>query len=627
MRTLKTLLVIVMLFGLAGNVLAQGGEELTIGALWLDASEFYTGVAAGIEMGAAESEYTINLLGNNSQGDAAIEAEQMQTLIGADVDAIIMSAVSDTSSVALIAEAYAAGIPVICYNTCIALEDAEEYVYAWVTGDHFQQGGGVGKALGEYFVAEGVEAPEIGVISCERYGACQERIAGFTEELLKLVPGAVIVDNQEALEVDLAVEVATNMLTAHPTLDAFYGEAGNMVAGAAVAIELAGRDDVVVFGHDISPTTAELLLDGSVVKYINAMIAEDFGMTALDLAIAAINGEPSPGVIYNMTPMDFFSDKPEEVEAWVAMQEGGAAPVADIDELTVGALWLDASEFYTGVAAGIEMGAAEQSFPVNVLGNNSQGDAAIEAEQMQTLIGANVDAIIMSAVSDTSSVALIAEAYAAGIPVICYNTCIALEDAEEYVYAWVTGDHFQQGGGVGKALGEYFVAEGVEAPEIGVISCERYGACQERIAGFTEELLKLVPGAVIVDNQEALEVDLAVEVATNMLTAHPTLDAFYGEAGNMVAGAAVAIELAGRDDVVVFGHDISPTTAELLLDGSIVKYINAMLAEDFGMTALDLAISAVMGEPSPGVIYNMTPMDFFSSNPEEVEAWLAAHSE
>ena len=295
-------------------------------------------------------------------------------------------------------------------------------------------------------------------------------------------------------------------------------------------------------------------------------------------------------------------------------------------ELTIGALWLDASEFYTGVKAGIEDSAAKSPVKVNLLGNNSQGDAAVEAEQMQTYIGANVDAIIISAVSEESSAAQIQKAHEAGIPVICYNTCVSKVDAEKYVYSWVTGDHHQQGGGVGKAAGEYFVAEGITAPKIAVVSCERYAACQDRIAGFKEELLKLVPDATIVDNQEALEVDKATEVASNMLTAHPDIDAFYGEAGNMVAGAAVAIEQAKMTgEVVIFGHDITPTTAELLIDGTIVKYINAMLAEDFGRTTVQLALDAINGKPSPGVIYNMTPKDFYSTKPEEVQAWLDAH--
>ena len=242
MNSKRLLCLVVLLLLIAAPVLAQDLGEVTIGALWLDASEFYTGVRTGIENAAGSSDVKVNLLGNNSQGDAAVEAEQMQTLIGAQVNAIIMSAVSESSSVALIQQAYDAGIPVICYNTCISQEDAAKYVYTWITGDHHQQGAAVGKAMGEYFVAQGVTDPKIGVVSCERYDACQQRIAGFTEALTALVPGAVIVDNQEALEVDKAEEVATNMLTAHPEITAFYGEAGNMVAGAAVAVDLSELD-------------------------------------------------------------------------------------------------------------------------------------------------------------------------------------------------------------------------------------------------------------------------------------------------------------------------------------------------------------------------------------------------
>ncbi len=83
----------------------QAADELTVGALWLDASEFYTMVEAGIHNAAANADTKINSLGSNSQGDSAIEADQMQTLIGANVDAIIMSAVSEDASVEFIKQA------------------------------------------------------------------------------------------------------------------------------------------------------------------------------------------------------------------------------------------------------------------------------------------------------------------------------------------------------------------------------------------------------------------------------------------------------------------------------------------------------------------------------------------
>lgn len=208
---------------------AVPAQALVIGALWLDASEFYTGVKAGIVAEAPKAGIKLTLLDSNSNGDVSTEADQLQTLIGAKANAIIISAVSTTASVALIKQAHDAGIPVICYNSCINTDDAQKYVYTYVTGDQHQQGVDVGKAMGEYFVAAGITAPKIGVVGCEQYGVCQDRIKGFTEEMTKLVPGAKIVDDQQALEVDKAAEVATNMLTANPDIAGFYCEAGNMI--------------------------------------------------------------------------------------------------------------------------------------------------------------------------------------------------------------------------------------------------------------------------------------------------------------------------------------------------------------------------------------------------------------
>jgi ABC-type sugar transport system substrate-binding protein len=296
------------------------------------------------------------------------------------------------------------------------------------------------------------------------------------------------------------------------------------------------------------------------------------------------------------------------------------------EKLTIGALWLDASEFYTGVKAGIVAEAANKGIDLNMMDSNSNGDADTEANQMQTLIGVKANAIIISAVSTTSSVALIQQAHDAGIPVICYNSCINTDDAEKYVYAYVTGDQHQQGYDTGKAMGDYFVAAGITDPKIGVVGCEQYGVCQDRIKGFTEALMSLVPGAEIVDDQQAIEVDTAAETATNMLTAHPDISAFYCEAGNMIQGAAVAIQQAGAvGNVVVFGHDISPATAKLVINGSIVKYINAMIAEDFGKTSLDLALNAINGEPNSTLIYNMDPVEFFSTDPAKAQTWLDGH--
>ena len=74
---------------------AASAQELTIGALYLDAQGFYGGIKKGIEAGAGDS--SVRLLGQNSQGDAAKEAQFASTLIASKVSAIIMSPVSATA--------------------------------------------------------------------------------------------------------------------------------------------------------------------------------------------------------------------------------------------------------------------------------------------------------------------------------------------------------------------------------------------------------------------------------------------------------------------------------------------------------------------------------------------------
>ncbi len=61
----------------------------------------------------------------------------------------------------------------------------------------------------------------------------------------------------------------------------------------------------------------------------------------------------------------------------------------------------------------------------------------------------NVDAIILSAVSENGSSRTVRRASEAGIPVICYNTCINQKGVDKYVSAYLVGDPLE----FGKKLG------------------------------------------------------------------------------------------------------------------------------------------------------------------------------
>ena len=83
---------------------------------------------------------------------------------------------------------------------------------------------------------------------------------------------------------------------------------------------------------------------------------------------------------------------------------------------------------------------------------------------MNTLTSSGVSAIILSAVSTDGSVPAVRQASEAGIPVICYNTCVSDDAVDQYVTAWVLGDPLKFGGDLGKQAAAYFTRPASRRP-------------------------------------------------------------------------------------------------------------------------------------------------------------------
>ncbi|MGH7003900.1 MAG: substrate-binding domain-containing protein, partial [Alphaproteobacteria bacterium] len=232
-------------------------------------------------------------------------------------------------------------------------------------------------------------------------------------------------------------------------------------------------------------------------------------------------------------------------------------------DLKVGAIYMDAQGFYAGVRKGIQTGANEMGRKLDVIETNAQGDVSKESSFIDSLISAGVQAIIVSPVSADGSYRSIRRAHDAGIPVICYNTCLNDKDMTEYVSAYAVGDPFEFGRKLGEAAGDYFIAEKIAEPKIAVLNCEFVEVCVTRRKGFEEALTAKVPGAKIVANQEGAVLDKAVSVASTILSSNPDLDAFFGEAGGATLGAARAVKSQGRTGkTVVFGGDMTTEIAQ-----------------------------------------------------------------
>lgn len=298
----------------ADEAATEGGQALRIGALYLDSQGFYAGVRAGVQEAADAAGVTIDLIESTSNGDAAAENEQMSRLVSSGVDAIIASAVSVDASVPAFQQAADADIPIICYNTCINDDDAEELVDAYILGDPFEFGRLIGDEAADYFEAEGLDAPRIAITNCEAFEVCITRREGFEEALGARLPDYEIVANQEATTVDEALPVAEQILTANPELDAFWGESGGATLGAVRAVQ--SRDatgDVVVFGSDITEELAAELTSGEVLLATVDISGRLVGEQAIEAALSVIDGEPvaEDGVII-----------PADIRVWAGTEDG-----------------------------------------------------------------------------------------------------------------------------------------------------------------------------------------------------------------------------------------------------------------------------------------------------------------
>jgi len=303
---------------------------------------------------------------------------------------------------------------------------------------------------------------------------------------------------------------------------------------------------------------------------------------------------------------------------------GASAPQAQ--EVKIGAIYMDAQGYYAGVRKGIQDAAAEAGKSLSVIETNAQGDVSKESSFIDTLIAAGVEAIITSPVSADGSYRSIQRAHDAGIPVICYNTCLSDEDQQELVSAYAVGDPYEFGNRLGQVAADYFVAEGIAEPRIAILNCEFVEVCVTRRLGFEAALEAKVPGYQIVENQEGAILDKAVSVASTILTANPELDAIFGEAGGATLGAARAIRAQNRvGEVVVFGGDMTTEIAQELEQFDVIKAVVDISGQGMGRLAFAQAMNVIEGNP-PAEIKVPYEIDLYASS-EDGKAWLEAHAD
>lgn len=255
----------------------------------------------------------------------------------------------------------------------------------------------------------------------------------------------------------------------------------------------------------------------------------------------------------------------------------GCATKADTARLTIGVTLNAASNpFFLAEGKAIEDAAAKAGIEVSVQYANA--DVARQSDQIDTFIRQKVGSIIVDAVDSDGVGPAVLRATQADIPVV------AIDVAAPGAAATVTSDNVQAGRDSCAYLFDQLGGKG----KVAIVDGSAVSAISDRMDGCRQAIEK-APGIEIVATQRAdLTRDKSMNVASNILTAHPDIQGFFGVNDPTAVGISLAAQQKGSK-IKVVGVDGAQQLTDLIGQGLIIGTSGQDPAK-LGQTGLDLAV-------------------------------------
>ncbi|CDX23856.1 putative substrate-binding component of ABC transporter [Mesorhizobium sp. SOD10] len=224
---------------------------------------------------------------------------------------------------------------------------------------------------------------------------------------------------------------------------------------------------------------------------------------------------------------------------------------------------------------------------------DAQGDANVQIQQIQSMIDSNVDAIILIAGSSTAPARVLADACDKGIAIINFDSLV---DTDK-VTAKINTDSSQWGDQAAKFLinaiggkGKILILNGPAG--ISVSDDRRKGADAE---------LKAHPDVkILAETNTPYNVAPAQEAVTSLLFANPEIDGILSLGGALSAGAVLALDKQGREQVPITGEN-ARQFLELWKEKGLKSWAT-MQPNWLGALAAYTAVQALQGKDVPAFV-------------------------
>ena len=275
----------------------------------------------------------------------------------------------------------------------------------------------------------------------------------------------------------------------------------------------------------------------------------------------------------------------------------------------------NAISFYKyGMDAAVEAGKA---LNVDVLTYSSKSDPSQELANVQDAITKGAKGIVMYAVSLSSERAAIAQAKRAGVPIFLeygYDPSILKDTA---------GIMQMDAEASGKVLGDW-VAKKLPEGEIAIVpGLLGRGEVELYVKGFKEGVAANPKLKVVAEAPADWNRQKAMEVTSQILTAHPNVQAIFVNNEDMTVGASIAIERAGKAAVVkVVSMNGSPEAPSLINAKKLaVTYANPPSIAS--VLSLRLLLGVLDGKVPPGKYYDAPTLLVDANNVGKIQRWDA----
>lgn len=290
-KVLQVLLVLTMVLVLGGQVFAAAQAETgrpKVAGVVFQEDQFMKLLQYGFKDAAEKAGF--DFYPGNTNGDAAKEAEFLNTYVTQGYKGVAISPISEEASLKVLTDAANKGLLIGISNHEFNLP----FLTGAFTSDNYNLGSTVGKAAAKYIKENLGGKATIAIVQFktllpEQSGA---RSKGFIDQV-KDLPGVKIVTDQDAWMQDKAITIAGDIITAHSDVNLIFAANEGGTIGSTMAVKNAGKaGKIAVFGFDGSEQIVQLLKDPANV--LQAAIAQDpynIGVKTMESVVKAVKGE------------------------------------------------------------------------------------------------------------------------------------------------------------------------------------------------------------------------------------------------------------------------------------------------------------------------------------------------